>query len=472
MMKQRKFGYLLVMLSLVFVFVLSACGSRVTVSPTASSTLTPVTTKTALPAATFKTEPTATPSKTPTPMFAYKLKGLNWGPYTDEGQNPELETVITREQLSAQLEIIAPYTEWVRTFGCQGLSEIVPMAHERGIKVAMGAWLGQDLAANEVETACLIANAIASKPEMVIVGSETLLREDLSPEQLTEYLVRVKAAIPSEILVTTADTSIGFTANEALVSELDVIMVNIYPYWAEVSLNNSIAWLNREYNDVVSHAQGKQVWISETGWPSNSIESASDYLVNFVSWAKVIDVSYFIFEAFDEPWKLSLEKPEEAYWGIWNAEGMKEGMQSVFDGAEIDDNWSPTRTPIPTEKPVVVVVPTIKISGPPAIEIESWPAKGAYGEMTGSVTNVDPSKYMVACYLEVNGGWWTKPTWDDALTPISSYGNWGCYVTTGGIDDQATTLKAYLLPKGVSAPQASGGGEPGLGEFPSSAIYR
>ena len=472
MKNQQRRGFTLFTLIVVFAFLVSACAPKVTAQPTDVKTVTAVPpTETPIPADTFTPEPTATSINTPTPEFPYKLKGLDWGPYTDVGQNPELGTIISQEQLKAQLKLIAPYTEWVRTYACQGLSEIVPLAHEMGIKVAMGAWLGQDTVANEVEIACLISNAMLTKPEMVIVGSETLLRNDLSPNQLIDYLRRVRMALPPEIQVTTADTAIGYTANRALVSAVDVVMVNLYPYWSGVDIGNSMTWLNSEYDNVVARSQGKQVWISETGWPSCDTGSESDYAVNFVSWAKAKDVSYFLFEAFDEPWKWSAEKPQESCWGVWNSDGMKEGMQAIFDGVTVDDNWSPTSTPVSTDAPIVAVVTTLKISGPPAITIKSWPPKGGFEEMTGSVENVDPSKYMVACYLEVGGGWWTKPTWDRSLSPIDSWGDWSCAVTTGGIDEQATTLKVFLLPKGVSAPQASGGGEPSL-DYPSATISR
>jgi len=95
--------------------------------------------------------------------------------------------------------------------------------------------------------------------------------------------------------------------------------------------------------------------VSETGWPScgnqvgdavPSPENASFYFLNFVSWARANNVPYFYFEAFDESWKAVYEGPQGACWGIWDKDGnLKPGMQDVFDGKVMQDNWSSTAIP-------------------------------------------------------------------------------------------------------------------------------
>ncbi len=52
---------------------------------------------------------------------------------------------------------IKPYTTWVRTFGCtNGLEVEGKIAHEVGLKVAVGAWISTDLDGNEKEISSLI----------------------------------------------------------------------------------------------------------------------------------------------------------------------------------------------------------------------------------------------------------------------------------------------------------------------------
>ena len=94
--------------------------------------------------------------------LAYRMYGVNFSPFID-GQDPNLGSQISEEQLRARLEVIEPYTEWIRTFGStSGLEEAGRIAHSVGLKVACGAWLSRDLSANEREISNLISAAKAA----------------------------------------------------------------------------------------------------------------------------------------------------------------------------------------------------------------------------------------------------------------------------------------------------------------------
>jgi len=62
----------------------------------------------------------------------------------------------------------------------------------------------------------------------------------------------------------------------------------------------------------------------------------------------------------------------------------------------------------------------------------------------------------MAIYIYVDG-WWTKPTFADPLTDIQEDGGWVCDITTGGIDERATMVAAFLVPVGYAPPVLSGG---------------
>jgi exo-beta-1,3-glucanase (GH17 family) len=284
------------------------------------------------------------------PGVPEKVYGFNFGPYTKNGQDPNYGTVISKEQIRELLTIIAPYTEWVRTFGCtNGLENIGSIAHELGLKVAAGAWLSENLSANEEQISNLINVAQAGEADMLIVGSEVMLRRDVSEEELVGYINRVREALPG-IPVTTADIYGELLAHPAVMAAVDVVLVNIYPYWEGITVNKAIYNLNFWHQQIDDVSQGKEVIVSETGWPSEgytmgdaipSPENASFYFLNFVCWAKVENVSYFYFEAFDEPWKAGYEGAQGAHWGVWDKDGnLKPGMQCVFDGETMFDNWS------------------------------------------------------------------------------------------------------------------------------------
>ena len=92
----------------------------------------------------------------------------------------------------------------------------------------------------------------------------------------------------------------------------------------------------------------------------------------------------------------------------------------------------------------------------PGIFLDVVPPIGSYENLRGHVACVKPADYRVAVYIKVSG-WWTKPYFDSPLTPIQSDGAWVTDITTGGSDQLATDIAAFLVPKGYSPPQMSGG---------------
>ena len=384
---------------------------------------------------------------------AYKLHGLNFSPYVD-GQDPNIGSPqISEQQLRERMQIIAPYTQWIRTFSCRnGHEKAGIIAHELGLKAALGAWLSSDLAANELEIAALISAAEAGQADLVIVGSEALLRGDLSPEQLRDYIERVKQEVPAGVPVTTGDVNGEWLKHQQiLVPVVDVLFVNYYPYWEGIPVENAMRFLDHAHRQMIDAAGGKSVIVSETGWPSGgnqegcavpSPENAAFFFLNFVSWARANNVQYFYFEALDESWKANYEGPQGSRWGVWDKDGnLKPGMDAVFDGNTIADNWSS----IPGGP------------GDPAVEFTYVPPYNSSEDLTGRVLHVRPSDYKVALYINVGGGWWTKPTFDAPLTGIRADGGWRNDITTGGNDHLATKIAAFLVPNGYAPPQMSGG---------------
>lgn len=121
------------------------------------------------------------------PNVVYKIS-VNFSPYMD-GQNPNLGSVISVDQLLSRMKIIKPYVEWVRTFGTDsGLENAGSVAHELGLKIAVGAWLSKDKSTNSKQMTSLINMALRGEVDCAIIGSETLLRGDLSESELLSYI--------------------------------------------------------------------------------------------------------------------------------------------------------------------------------------------------------------------------------------------------------------------------------------------
>lgn len=97
--------------------------------------------------------------------------------------------------------------------------------------------------------------------------------------------------------------------------------------------------------------------------------------------------------------------------------------------------------------------PVGPLPGEPGIEFTYIPPHGSFNNLKGKVTGVNPSDYRIAVYIYVSG-WWTKPYWNRPKTSISSNGSWICDITTGGNDEFATVIRAYLIKATYDPPLA------------------
>lgn len=104
---------------------------------------------------------------------------------------------------------------------------------------------------------------------------------------------------------------------------------------------------------------------------------------------------------------------------------------------------------------MLMLLQTVSAGASPTIEFTYVPPYGSFDNLQGKVTDVNPAEYKVAVYIYVSG-WYTKPYYNSPLTPINSDGSWTCDITTGGYDQYATSVKAYLVPNGYNPPQMSG----------------
>jgi hypothetical protein len=91
-----------------------------------------------------------------------------------------------------------------------------------------------------------------------------------------------------------------------------------------------------------------------------------------------------------------------------------------------------------------------------SIELTHVPPYGSFERLEGRVSCVVPSDFNVAVFIEVRGGWWTKPYWAQPLTLINPDGSWSCDITTGGVDEEATEIVAFVVPNDYSPPLMRG----------------
>jgi len=252
------------------------------------------------------------------------MHGICFSLYED-GQKPG--DIITAEQVNRRIQILKPYTKWIRSFSCiEGNEHIPRIAHQNGIQTLVGAWLGNDLELNEKEIEGLISLAKEGCVDIAAVGNEVMYRGDLTEDQLLDYINRVKEALPN-IPVGYVDAYYEFSHRPRITEICDVILTNCYPYWEGCPIEYSLSHMQSMFGSARDAGKGKRVIITETGWPSEggslkgaiaTNENAMKYFIETQNWSKFNDIEIFYFSSFDESWKVGPEGAVGAYWGLWD----------------------------------------------------------------------------------------------------------------------------------------------------------
>ncbi|WP_298392644.1 MFS transporter [Flavobacterium sp.] len=252
------------------------------------------------------------------------IHGLCFSPYTEIQKAGDS---ISSDQIKRRLDIIAPYTKWIRTFSCTEGNELIPnLAKQNGLKTIVGAWISDDKARNDKEIENLIQLANAGSVDIAVVGNEVLHRNEISEQELIIYIKRVKEALPN-IQVGYVDAYYQFLDRPNLISNCDLLLVNFYPFWEGASIDYTTSYLQNMMEVTQNVAQGKKIIISETGWPSKGEKveraipseiNAKKYFISSQKWAKNNTIDLFHFSSFDESWKSTQEGEVGTSWGLWD----------------------------------------------------------------------------------------------------------------------------------------------------------
>ncbi|MEO5336069.1 MAG: glycosyltransferase [Magnetospirillum sp. WYHS-4] len=245
------------------------------------------------------------------------------------------------EKISGELRTVASVTDTIRLYASAGrYGKIVELAKEQGLNVIVGAWLDKgavDANREEVEAAIALANKY-SNVRAVVIGNETILREDMGSEELIGYLRQARKRV--RVPVTTGETWKIWQQHPEIVNEVDFIAVHILPYWEGVPAEAATRHAVERYGELKQSYPGKRVVIAEFGWPSQGynfkLANAEPMIQagvvrEFVAEARRRGMEYNLIEAFDQPWKVD-EGSVGPYWGIFDAGGIpKFNMSGIVE---------------------------------------------------------------------------------------------------------------------------------------------
>lgn len=169
----------------------------------------------------------------------------------------------------------------------------IPAAIDTKTTLLLGLWASAGSASFDNEVAALTSainqygTAFTDLIVGISVGSEDLYRVSptgilnksgagAQPDELVNYINQVKNAIKntaaSKASVGHVDTWTAWVngSNNAVISACDWLGMDAYPYFQNTidnGINVGNATFFEAYDNTVAVAQGKGVWVTETGWP-------------------------------------------------------------------------------------------------------------------------------------------------------------------------------------------------------------
>lgn len=259
-------------------------------------------------------------------VFNSGMHGICFSAYDGE-QKPGDK--ITEEQIRRKLELLKPHTKWIRVFSCLNGHEKIPkIAKEMGLKTLVGAWINDKREENESELQSLSNLIKDNLVDVAAVGNEVLFRNELSEENIIEYIEKIKKTA-NGTPVACVDVYYQFINRPKLTAACDIILANCYPFWEGVNINNAGFYLQEMYEKTKLAANGKKVIITETGWPSKgnkvgnaepSTENVMKYFIKIQNWAEKENSEIHYFSSFDESWKIHAEGWAGTSWGLWDSD--------------------------------------------------------------------------------------------------------------------------------------------------------
>ncbi|ORY94561.1 glycoside hydrolase superfamily [Syncephalastrum racemosum] len=220
------------------------------------------------------------------------------------------------DSIESDFSALKSYTSRIRIYGlslCNQGALAMQATQQLGMRLYLGIWVDGDPNTFETELAALQRLVDTQEKwdniDGLIVGSEILYRNDVTPDQLIAALDRARAVLPPSVAVTTADTYDHFSA--AVLDHVDFVMMQ------GVSIEQAWETLLDHYQETVKRlSTDKPIRISETGWPSAgpahgsaeaSLTNQRRYLRAAVCGARTNGIEMLYFSAQDEAYKGGVE---------------------------------------------------------------------------------------------------------------------------------------------------------------------
>ena len=261
---------------------------------------------------------------------ATKVDCVSYAPFRDHQSPWNSESSFSAEQIASDLTQLAKITGCIRTYSVEnGLDKVPELASKVGLKVLLGVWIGRDRLKNTqlIKTALSLVREYPSVVTAMIVGSEVMLRGEMSESDLRETIRSVKARV--DIPVSYADVWEFWLRYQDISADVDFVTIHILPYWEDlpVRAEDAADYMDAVRRRVVVTFPGKEVLIGEVGWPSRgrmregalpSRVNQARFISEILDRARKEHFQVNLFEAYDEPWKRQWEGTVGGRWGLFD----------------------------------------------------------------------------------------------------------------------------------------------------------
>jgi exo-beta-1,3-glucanase (GH17 family) len=279
-----------------------------------------------------------------------KLDCVSYAPFRGAQTPWNSDIVISPAQIAQDLNDLAKVSRCVRTYSVEnGLDKVPELASRAGLKVILGIWIGRDRAKNAqiADAAVLLARDYPNAVSAVMVGSEVLLRGEMTAPDLREIIrsVRTRVKIP----VSYADVWEFWLRYREVSADVDFVTIHMLPYWEDfpVLAEQAAAHVDDVRKRVATAFPDKEILIGEAGWPSRgrmrdgalpSRINQARFFSDLLERARQEKFRISPFEAYDEPWKRMFEGTVGGHWGLFDGDSR---APKYSDGAAISNypNW-------------------------------------------------------------------------------------------------------------------------------------
>jgi exo-beta-1,3-glucanase (GH17 family) len=180
----------------------------------------------------------------------------------------------------------------------------------------------------------------------ILIGNE----DPQMIDTIVQYLTKAKADLPSTAVGTSQTIDFWLSDGRAnnVLPLVDFIGVNIYPAWdwQHADSNNQPIGVTPEtgfnsfrntYGRIQSKYPGRQVVVTETGWPTTfgptgsqqfpvGISNARDYLNRVMAWAQAQQVVVYLHNMCDDQFGVDTSSPFNYHFGLIDSAGHRKGV--------------------------------------------------------------------------------------------------------------------------------------------------